>query len=996
MRSESVSHHKARRRAGPGRSKPSRMMWNSQSAGPLATLHLARLRLSRNAALLGVVGLGIVLAVVLMCTVPLYTTLIGDIQLHQAIAASGPIATNVQVNAHSDEISQQLHVDASTTMSTLEQRYLDPIVHRPSLSYATSDEMLQVGAGATTYDPARSSTPHVRLYGVDMGGIASGIQLSAGTLPVASGSAQALISLDMANQEHLQPGDTISITEFGTHTQRLTLTVSGIYSSQLHQDSFWNGLDLRPGMSSGAALYPVLISKQVFFHQLPAFRSVGMDQRWVYYTDAADINLNNMSAVGQQLDDFQSQVNGNLVTIAGISQVTVLGTLAQTIHSIESQQSLLSLPLFIVVAQIIGLALLFVSAMSGLLVETQSQDIATLKSRGASAIQLLSTFLFQGVAVSLVALIIGPVFAGALSVALVRWFVPSSTLVGAGMSADYAAQFQQPVRILLPGLIGAALGVAVIALAALRSSRMDVLAFRREQGRASRIPFWKRYYIDLALVMLCFAGYLELNQFGSATSRLTVGVSDASLLQLATPALLLLAGSLLVLRLLPVAARIGSRTFARRRGLAPLLAFSQVERNPGRYTSMTLLLVLSVGLGLFALAFDASLTRNVTDRTAYAVGADIRTVQTAAEGNARGTDIGNLIARQPGVAAVSAAYRTQASSMLDQGNQTVDILAIDPNTFAAAAGVTSWRNDYAALPLSDLLAQMKEHAISRSSTQATAVWAVVSSQFASEMQLKTGDNFVLQLNDIPFQPQTFTVGAVVRDFPTLYPARAPGSFIVLDSTDLFAVLTAAQGSHGGDTSLIGPNEYWIKTTPTANTSALVRTLASSSFDTQQVLSLAAARLTASSNPTSAGMRGLLLIGAVIAAALAIVGSLVQSMLATQKRALQFAVLRTVGMTNGQLTGILLGEQVVMYLFGLVGGTALGLLLVTATLPFLQFSDMTVDPAKLGTPPYQVALEPGTLLLFYAALVVAFMLALAIAARHATKLGLGRALRVGED
>jgi hypothetical protein len=73
-----------------------------------------------------------------------------------------------------------------------------------------------------------------------------------------------------------------------------------------------------------------------------------------------------------------------------------------------------------------------------------------------------------------------------------------------------------------------------------------------------------------------------------------------------------------------------------------------------------------------------------------------------------------------------------------------------------------------------------------------------------------------------------------------------------------------------------------------------------------------------------------------------------------------------------------------------------LLLVTATLPFLQFSDTTVDPAKVGVPPYLLTFNGVTILYFYAALLIAFVIALLIAARYATSIGLGKALRLGED
>jgi hypothetical protein len=93
---------------------------------------------------------------------------------------------------------------------------------------------------------------------------------------------------------------------------------------------------------------------------------------------------------------------------------------------------------------------------------------------------------------------------------------------------------------------------------------------------------------------------------------------------------------------------------------------------------------------------------------------------------------------------------------------------------------------------------------------------------------------------------------------------------------------------------------------------------------------------------------------------------------------------------------LLGEQAVVYAFGLVGGTALGALLVTATLPFLEFSSHPVDPALLGIPPYVLQTSPIELAIFYGSLLMAFVVALLIAARYAATIGLGSALRLGED
>ena len=127
-----------------------------------------------------------------------------------------------------------------------------------------------------------------------------------------------------------------------------------------------------------------------------------------------------------------------------------------------------------------------------------------------------------------------------------------------------------------------------------------------------------------------------------------------------------------------------------------------------------------------------------------------------------------------------------------------------------------------------------------------------------------------------------------------------------------------------------------------------------------------------------------------------VGSVTQAVLAARQRTRQFAVLRTFGMRGPQLVGTLLSEQLVVYLFGLLGGALLGLILMTATVPYLQFSDSLIDPGTVGTPAYVVNINWPLTGVFYGALLVAFVLALVVTARFAATLGLGRTLRIGED
>lgn len=970
-----------------------------QRPSVFSSLRLALMRLARGWELLLAVALGIVVAVVLVCTVPLYDTLVSDLQLQHAIHDNGTVARDIEATAQSALVSSTLRTQSSARVDGLGSQLLSPFVGAAHTYYAASDDVLLEAAGKRTYDVTSSRTPHVTFLAFDLASAAPHLRFVAGGPATSATSGIPVdITTEMAQDDGLTLGSRLRVTQFGGHDKTLTATVVGIFTPSDPNEAYWNGLTFAAGGSANQPkIYPVLMSYDVFFGQLSAFPLVGMTQHWVFYTQPESINTGNMASVRESIGQFRAHINGDILTIEGISNVGVQTALDQTIKNVQDQAALLALPLYVIVAQVVGLALLFVATMSGLLIESQTQDIATLKSRGASGVQLLSTFTLQGLFLALVAAVAGPFLAAVLGLALVNWFVPKSVLSGSGVHPSYFSAIANPAAVAIPAVVGALLGVGAVGYAALQSARLDVLAFRREQGRSVRVPLWRKYYLDVALAVLCGVGYLELGRFGGVDTRQQLGGTSASPLLLVAPALLLLAGALLVLRIFPIGAGLGARLASNGRGLTSLLALSQVERSPRRYSRITLLLVLAVGLGLFALTFDTSLQRNTHDRATYTVGSDIRVQQTFAEGGSRGSQIAGEMAAVPGVLGVTPVYRSQASTTPDQGSAPLDLLGIDPATWAQDAGAVSWRSDYAGDTLDTLMAGMSSHAGSPSPGTASApIWAMVSDVFANQMHIKQGDSFTLQLSETPFGTTAFVAGAVIHEFPTLYPAREPGSFLVVNLNDVFAAIKLE--TPGQDDSLLGPNEFWLRTTQDpAQQAALAKDLsANANLDVNSVTSLSDVLARAQANPVGSGMQGLLIVGAVTAALLAVLGSVIQSLLAARQRATQFAVLRTVGMVGRQLTGLLLGEQIIVYAFGLVGGTLLGLLLVTATLPFLQFSDTTIDPTRLGIPSYQLVFNaPGTAI-FYGSLVAAFALALAIAARYAMTIGLGKALRLGED
>ncbi|HEY1387736.1 MAG TPA: FtsX-like permease family protein [Ktedonobacterales bacterium] len=1011
--------------------------WRTGGAGVFSAVRLALLRVSHTRWLLLVVAIGILVADVLISTVPLYNTIVPNMQLQNAMARSDTLQRNMQVVMSTSIVNRARSEGISHAVQSLADSYLAPFSAPHPTVYLNSSLLSLDQAGAHKFG-GLNNTAQAHLQGFDFAALRPYLHILQGVPPQTPSAAdvgqpiQVMVTREMADDWHLSVGDPVMLSALtrqvfsGGDPVRTDVkgTVTAIFEPINAQDPFWNDLTFdNPSASNASAsyvppIYPILTTTDSFFsalaHDQPE-NGVSMTQTWVYYADLNRITTDNMADVANGVIAFRSQVavqiqdtpspssgNGPRYNFTRDS-VLMLGHLDQIIQGAQKQLSLILLPLYVIAAQVVGVALLFVAAMAALLIEQQSQQIATLKSRGISGIQLLGIFTTQSALLGLVAAVASPFLAVALALLVIRLFLPEAISASGGGSVSdgaslisYITRVATPSLVILPALVGAALAIAVVTISALRTARLDVLAFRREMARPSRHPFWRRAYLDVALALLCLVGYLDLSLFGGTNARLELGNQANSPLLLLTPALLLLAGGLLLLRVVPLAARLGSRFASRGRGLTALLAFAQIERSPTRYARMTLLLVLAVGLGLFALTFDASLTRNVQDRTAYAAGADFRLMTTLPIAVNNTDSYLAQLRKLPSVVAATPLLRTVGRTSLDLGGQPAEVLGVDAPTFAGAINPHAWRDDYASQPLAALMRQLTPSSVADPATIGTGAHplrALVSATFAQQLHLRVGDRIQLGLPDIESDAPTFLVSAIIQEFPSLYPTRAPGGFVVADLDDLDATI-AARAVSG---TLIGPNEFWVRSSPGASATtrqALDRGHFNLSLNTvddyQQDLRQA------EDNPVTGGMRGLLLIGAVTAALLAVLGSLAQAVMSARQRTTQFAIFRTLGMANRQLTGLLLSEQMVVYLFGLVGGTLLGLVLTTATTPYLTFSDTAIDLAAVGVPGYVLAANWSAIGVFYGALVVAFALALIIAARYAATIGLGKALRLGED
>lgn len=998
-------------------------LWQLQHGNSLAPVRLSLLRLRRSWRLLSTVGIGMLVAVTLICMMPLYSTLVATIQIRQTLTSTSPSQLNIATFVSSHTLTLDGLPRLNQKIEAIRQREIGAFAPNDSISLQSLQPFNFVAFNGQRIVDARPDlqVDRAQPYAYDYAQALPHMQLLAGRLPqdVPAGQPPEVLVTPKLNA-HI--GDLITLAEaiashgpFGGYfetDQQMKVRVVGIwFPRQNITDPFWNGVnfdtvDLSIKDPPPPKIYPMLFTKTGL---LDAFETMkqppGVRVVYLSFAQPAAFDTNNLQPYYDHLKRYEVEISAKTWSNEADDRATVGTALDKLLQQLQVQRGLLNLPLASVVALIVGLALLFVVIMASTLIESQRGEIATLTSRGASRAQVLVSFALQSMLLALLLAPLGVLLAYTLARLLARIFIPTTSSI---LTNTLVNRVMPVPTALLLALAGVLLSSLAVVLAVWQSTRLDILAFRRAQGRSADVPFWQRFNLDVALIAVCIMGYLELGQFGSLNvrsqlaqvglagnqSNTSQGMPDPLLLL--TPALLLLAGGLLVLRFFPLAARSGAWLAARQRGAAGMLAFSQIARVTAQFSRLTLLLTLSLALGLFALGFDASIKINAAQHAAYETGGDARiTLNEIASASAFANSLGASYAHLPGVTDVTPLYRTYSNVTIGNESQNVGTLGIDPASFGRVA---SWRADYADQPLSQILDDMKAHTVGTASAgqKQYPIWTLIDDTASAAFHLAPGSRFGAIPIEGGLATISFVVGAVVHHVPTLYSGNSTtqsGGYIIVNQQDLLAALQHISGA-----SALGPTEYWLRTTGSADAASQREQLLHTT-STLYVATITDRRALATrylSDPLNASMSGLMLVGAALAALLAVLGSIVQSSVSADQRVTLFAILRTLGMTRQQIRALLLSEQSIVYVFGSLSGTLLGVVLATATLPFLQFSGSLQDPTTLGIPPYILSFDSNHIAIFYVTLLATFILALVAGSWMALRAGIGRALRIGAD
>jgi putative ABC transport system permease protein len=822
----------------------------------------------------------------------------------------------------------------------------------------------------------------------------SHITILEGTFPAPAVSApdstiDVMISEPLATELGLQIGETYIAfarrkTETGRQTTQIPIHIVGVWRPTDPAEEYW--------FYNPTAFDDVLfVPEETYMNRLSPYLDDEVYQAlWYLVLDGSDVHSSDAVPLLMRIAAVQQRSSALLPDIR--LDVSPVDALRQYWRS----SRLLTVLLYAFSVPIIGLILAFIGLVVSLAVSRQRNEIAVLRSRGATAIQVIGIAFLEGLVLAALALAAGSF----LGLGIAQMIGKARSFLDFSLTANLRVGIT--MQTLYFGL--AAVGLALLAqvLPTVGASRHTIVTYKQERARQMRRPWWQRAWLDVLLLIPAGYGTYMLRQQGAIV--LPVGgsmVNDPfqNPLLFLVPALGIFALTLFLVRILPILMSIAAWIASHLGGVGVLLAARHLSRTPSFYAAPLMLLVLTLSLSAFTASLAETLDQHLYDQYYYKVGADMSLVETGENPEQQKSMFGGAGAPQAaqeqptagvgeeeqlkvsswfflpvsehlkikGVRAAARVGRYTATSQLSGSRQNGVFIGIDRVDFAQVA---FWRQDFAPRSLGALMNELAIHSNG----------VLVPRSFMGQHALRVGDTFRLSVNTIgKTTDMDMKIVGGFDMFPTWYAAQDGPLFV----GNLDYLFEQAGGEY--------PYDVWLKTDRNADYEQIVdeaRGLGLYVLDWDAPLERVAKE---ERRPERQGLFGLLSVGFVAAALLTVLGFLLYALFSFRRRFIELGILRAVGLSSGQMTAFLAWELAFLILIGMGAGTGLGIWVSRLFIPYLQIG----PGAAAQTPPFVVLIAWPAIVRIYVLFGGLFVAALVGLAALLLRMKIFQAVKLGE-
>ena len=380
---------------------------------------------------------------------------------------------------------------------------------------------------------------------------------------------EAVVAARLANFYRLLIGDTLVLARSVEQAERVYVRVTGFIEQVDPRAPYWPlGANLfRVGPRSDDAAYQIdrttgtdaeeLLEDAEVQTQLGVFVTQDVLLATVgevlpstfstidYYVgvDRDTLKRLDLGEIRGRVSEFEKGLADRLIGSSSFTGITGI------LDDFEERSFFSSIPLLLLIAIMLLAALYYLYMMVNYLVESRSEDIASLRSRGTSLWQIFRVYSIEGLILVAIPALVAP-------------FLVMGIVMAAGL-LPYFDEFTDggllPIRLTFAPFAvawgAAALCLAIFVLPGVLGGRTALIAQKLRTARPPLLPLFQRYYLDVGLLALGGMLFWEIQARGHLVSGGLFEEVQVNEALLAAPILLLAVVALLFMRFFPLLVR---------------------------------------------------------------------------------------------------------------------------------------------------------------------------------------------------------------------------------------------------------------------------------------------------------------------------------------------------------------------------------------------------------------------------------------------------------
>ena len=663
-------------------------------------------------------------------------------------------------------------------------------------------------------------------------------------------------------------------------------------------------------------------------------------------------------------------------------------------ESTKTSQMLLSLyiPLLIMLS-------LYICMVSKLVIEREKNEISVLGGRGINRRQVASIYTVQGLLLGLVALLTGP-FIGMI---LVKFIGLSSGFL------EFSSRKPLPTYLnsstYLYSVLAVILSVLMMVIPAFLAGKTSIVTLKQSLARKSRFTFWEKYCLDIILLGLSAYGYytfIKRMESLEITHASAIEIEIDPLLFI-VPMLFIIGLGLFLMRFYPIFIRFIHWAGKRFWPVEMHIPLNQVSRSLRSYHFLIIFLIMTLSMGIFSATTARTINRNLEEKIMYINGSDL-VIQPEWLKTAGGMQLihrnsvrhslevdmlndptdtmfefiepdFNAYKKLDGVESAARIFNWNGIGVYSKSLAgSARLMGIDANEFAKTAWFRKGLLKYNYYDYLNLLGSEK-----------TA--CLISRPLSKAMDVKVGDTIQVSWPKTEKPLGDLTICGIVDYWPSWSP------YLTLDYPEgTMPELIITNLSYAQELYHLKPYDIWLKLKPGASVEQVYKNIQKKNLKIDKITNSLQEISEKKNEPNTLTINGSLTLGFIVSGIVCFLGFLIYWILSIKSRTLQFGIFRAMGLPVKKLIGMAVFEQLLISAVASVIGTLIGLVASRLFVPFFQIA---ID-AKSQVPPFRVSSNSGDRLEIY--LIVGFMLLLCmfIIGFILTRIKANQAIKLGEE